>query len=348
MKVFYSERHRKRDPRTELHGGELRAPFECPQRMDYILSELDKRPLGPLLESRPFGLEPVRAVHDPAFVAFLESAWAEWSKLGYDGEAIPNIWPTRAMRSDVIPRHFEGRMGYYCLAGETSICAGTWEAACASKDVALSATGTVLEGARAAFGLCRPPGHHAARDQYGGYCFINNAAVAAQYARDQGTARVAVLDVDFHHGNGTQDIFYERDDVLFLSLHGDPHDAFPHFLGHADERGSGPGTGFNFNYPMPPGTGFETWRARLLEAHERIAEFNPGLLIVSLGVDTFEADPISFFKLKSADYEVLGRDIAGLGLPSVFLMEGGYAVEAIGINTVNTLQGFQAATDSPA
>lgn len=340
MRVFYSERHRKRDTRTELYGGELRAPFECPQRMDYILSELEKRPLGPVLEPRSFGLEPVLAVHDADFISFLETAWADWSELGYAGEAIPNIWPTRRMRCDIVPRHFEGRMGYYCLAGETSICAGTWEAASASKDVALSATLEVLDGARAAFGLCRPPGHHAAKDQYGGYCFINNAAVAAQYARDHGTERVAILDVDFHHGNGTQDIFYERGDVIVLSLHGDPHDAFPHFLGHADERGSGPGKGFNFNYPMLPGTGFGAWRANLAETKRRIADFSPGLLIVSLGVDTFEADPISFFKLKSADYLIMGRDIAELGLPSVFLMEGGYAVEEIGVNTVNTLHGF--------
>ena len=150
-------------------------------------------------------------------------------------------------------------MGYYCLAAETSISNGTAEAAWASLDVALSGTEYILAGDRSVFSLCRPPGHHASYDQFGGYCFINNAAVAAQHLRDRGLGKVAVLDVDFHHGNGTQAIFYDRSDVLFLSLHGDPMHAFPHFLGHADEIGNGEGEGFNFNYPMPAGTSFVEW-----------------------------------------------------------------------------------------
>ena len=179
--------------------------------------------------------------------------------------------------------------------------------------VALTSADLVIGGARTAFGLCRPPGHHAATDQYGGYCFFNNAAIAAQHARDKGIERVAILDVDFHHGNGTQEIFYDRDDVLFISLHGDPDQAFPHFLGFADETGSGAGEGFNLNLPMPPGTGFDVWRAALGKAMERIARFDPGLVIVSLGVDTFEKDPISFFKLTSNDFSTMGADIAALG-----------------------------------
>lgn len=343
MKIFYSDSHRKRQAKTELYGGELRPPFECPERIDYILDELGRRNFGSIVPPQAFGMDPVYSVHDRGFVSFLETAWSEWAALGYDGEAIPNVWPTRTMRSDVIPNHFEARLGYYCLANETSISEGTWEAACGSKDVALSALEDVLGGARAAFGLCRPPGHHAATDQYGGYCFLNNAAIAAQQARNHGVARVAILDVDFHHGNGTQNIFYGRDDVLFVSLHGDPHEVFPHYLGFADETGAGAGQGFNRNYPMAPGTGFETWRAALTESFDHIARFGPGLLVVSLGVDTFERDPISFFKLTSDDFTTMGGDIASLGLPSLFLMEGGYAVEEVGINTVNTLQGFHEA-----
>lgn len=340
MKVYYSEEHRKRRSQSELHGGELVAPFECPERIDHILAELEKRDFGAVHPPQPFGLDPVLAVHDAGFVRFLETAWQEWRALGYNGEAIPNVWPARTMRSDIIPQHFEARMGYYCLANETAISDGTWEAVCASKDVALSATADVLSGNRSAFGLCRPPGHHAAIDQYGGYCFLNNAAITAQYARDRGVERVAILDVDFHHGNGTQNIFYHREDVLFVSLHGDPDEAFPHFLGFEDETGSSSGEGFNINRPMAPGTDFRTWRKVLQETFEDISRFDPGLLIISLGVDTFENDPISFFKLTSDDFTTMGADIASLDLPTVFLMEGGYAVEEIGVNTINTLQGF--------
>jgi acetoin utilization deacetylase AcuC-like enzyme len=195
----------------------------------------------------------------------------------------------------------------------------------------------------AAFALCRPPGHHAARDLYGGYCFLNNAAIAAQAFLDDGAARVALLDVDFHHGNGTQDIFYERDDVLFLSLHGQPEDAFPHFLGYADETGAGRGEGFNANYPMPPGTPYAVWGDALEHACRRIVDYAPDVLVVSLGVDTFENDPISFFKLTSEDFSRYGERIGQLRLPTLFVMEGGYAVSEIGINTVNVLDAFRGA-----
>ncbi|MEZ5450844.1 MAG: histone deacetylase family protein [Thiolinea sp.] len=198
------------------------------------------------------------------------------------------------------------------------------------------------QGQPAAFALGRPPGHHAAADMYGGYCFLNNAALAAQYWRDQGVAKVAILDVDFHHGNGTQDIFYERDDVLFVSLHGDPRDSFPYFWGHAAEQGQGDGLGYNLNLPLPPGTTFAQWRAALQQGLERISEFGAERLVVSLGVDTYEEDPISSFKLKTADYPLIGADIAGLGLPTLFVMEGGYNVAALGVNMVNVLQGFAA------
>jgi acetoin utilization deacetylase AcuC-like enzyme len=177
-------------------------------------------------------------------------------------------------------------------------------------------------------------------DLYGGYCFLNNAAIAAQELLDAGASRVALLDVDFHHGNGTQDIFYSRDDVLFLSLHGDPVHAFPHFLGYADETGSGAGEGYTSNYPMPPGTAYDVWSEALAEALQRIARYAPDALVVSLGVDTFERDPISFFKLTSADFTRYGRAIGRCALPTLFVMEGGYAVDEIGINTRNVLSGF--------
>jgi acetoin utilization deacetylase AcuC-like enzyme len=189
--------------------------------------------------------------------------------------------------------------------------------------------------------LTRPPGHHAGPDFFGGYCFLNNAALAAQALRDAGAQRVAVLDVDYHHGNGTQTIFYERADVLTVSLHGDPRTEYPFYLGHADERGAGSGEGFNLNLPLPAGTGCAAWRAALHEGLQAIARFAPDALVVALGVDTFEGDPISRFTLASADYLTAGRDIAAARLPTVFTLEGGYAVAALGVNVVNVLEGFE-------
>ena len=339
MKTFYSEKHKLRDAKTELYGGQLVQPFERPSRAEYIHDRVAEVGLGPIVTPDDFGMGPILKVHDADFVQFLQEAWALWEKEGFKGEALPTCWPSRRM-SNKKPAFIEGQLGFYALASETSYTDGTWEAAYASAQVALSATQEVLSGEHA-FALCRPPGHHAAYDMYGGYCFLNNAAVSAQYMRDNGKKRVAMIDVDFHHGNGTQDIFYAREDVFFASLHGDPMDAFPHFLGHADEIGTGRGIGFNHNFPMPPGTSFEAWRTALANALDKVAAFNADAIIISLGVDTFESDPISFFKLKSPDFITYGADIAALNLPTLFVMEGGYDISEIGLNTVNVLTGFE-------
>ncbi|MGA2840524.1 MAG: histone deacetylase family protein [Steroidobacteraceae bacterium] len=339
MITVYSEKHLLRNPRTELYGGELVAPHECAQRAEFVLGRVKATGLGDIIAPSQFGLEPVVRVHDAEFVEFLSSAWTEWLAAGNRGEAIPDCWPARRMAVRR-PNSITGKLGYYAMAAETSISAGSWEAACASADVALTAAARLATGERGAFALCRPPGHHAARDLYGGYCFLNNAAIAAQYLRDHGNERVAILDVDFHHGNGTQDIFYARSDVLYCSIHGDPLDAFPYFAGYADEIGSGEGTGYNLNLPLPRGTDFRVWRAALETALARIVKFAPGALVVSLGVDTFENDPISFFKLKTDDFARYGRLISALGLPTLFVLEGGYAVAEIGVNAVNVLQEF--------
>tara|TARA_R100000935_G_scaffold58146_1_gene94125 strand:- start:99 stop:845 length:747 start_codon:yes stop_codon:yes gene_type:complete len=240
-----------------------------------------------------------------------------------------------------VPKDIDGRLGYYSFAAETSITEGTWDAACASANVALTAQSLVANGDPAAFALCRPPGHHAHADLFGGYCFFNNAAISAQAFRDQGAKRVAILDVDFHHGNGTQAIFYQRSDVLTISLHGDPDLVFPHFLGFEDETGEGDGNGYNQNLVYPPGTPFKVWREGLETACQRITEYQPEALVIALGVDTFEDDPISFFKLTSADYLSMGERLAKLNLPTLFTMEGGYDVDAIGVNVVNVLKGFE-------
>ncbi len=341
MKTVFSPRHTLRNAQTELSGGRLVPAFECPARAETILARVQAVALGEVLAPTEHGLDPVRRVHEETYLQFLATAWADWCAAGYTAEALPNVWPSRRMTRLLPPDEIEGRLGYYCLAGETSITEGTWAAAQLAADVTLSAQALVAAGERAAFALCRPPGHHAAQDMYGGYCFLNNAAIAAQAFRDQGAARVAILDVDFHHGNGTQAIFDDRADVLFLSLHGDPAHAFPHFLGGADEIGTGAGEGFTANYPLPPGTPYAPWAEALEDACGRIAAYGPDALVISLGVDTFKDDPISFFRLESDDFTRYGARLARLGLPTLFVMEGGYAVDEIGINTVNVLQGFE-------
>ena len=340
MKIVLSEDHRQHFPKGELAGGVFVRPYECPERWDFIVDRLKAVELTDFVEPDPIDMAPVLRVHDGNFVSFLETAWDEWVAAGFEGEVIPTVFPARRMQISRRPTFIEGKAGYHALALETSITAGTWKAATASAAIAQTAQKVVATGARTAFALCRPPGHHAAIEMYGGYCFLNNAAIAAQQFLDDGAGRVAVLDVDFHHGNGTQDIFYNRSDVLFVSLHGQPEDAFPHFLGYADETGAGEGEGHTLNYPMPPGTPFAEWGDALKSALAKIADYGPDALVVSLGVDTFEKDPISFFKLKSDDFTTYGDWIAKAGLPTLFVMEGGYAVEEIGINTVNVLSGF--------
>jgi acetoin utilization deacetylase AcuC-like enzyme len=342
MLTVQTERHRLRNSKTELYGGTLVPPFECPERVEIIMKRISEVGLGEVIEPESFGMAPIERIHDKGFLDFIATCWSEWQAEGFRGEAIAPNWPARRMAQRV-PNHVDGKIGYYALATETSISEGTWEAALAAVDVALTARKRISEGARGAFALCRPPGHHAASDLFGGYCFLNNAAIAAQAWRDEGAERVAVLDVDFHHGNGTQDIFYQRDDVLFVSLHGEPENAFPYFLGYADETGAGKGEGFNINYPLPEKTGFERWSECLEDACRKIADYGPDALVVSLGVDTFKEDPISFFKLDSDDYLTYGERIGKMGLPTLFCMEGGYAVEQVGINTVNVLQGFEQA-----
>jgi acetoin utilization deacetylase AcuC-like enzyme len=271
----------------------------------------------------------------------MSTIWERWVKEGYKGEAIPTALPVRRTQQHRVPRDVEGALGYYAMAVETAVTKGTWEAALSSMQVALSGAADVISNGKPVFALCRPPGHHSSIDQYGGYCFINNAAVAAQHFLNSGMKKVAVLDVDFHHGNGTQDIFYERGDVFFASIHGDPLDAFPHFLGFGDETGTGKGEGANINYPLPPGTTYDVWADALKDSLERIRAFGAEAMVVSLGVDTFEKDPISFFKLKSNDFTRYGKVLAGAGLPTLFCMEGGYGVKEIGLNVANVLSGFE-------
>jgi len=342
VETIYTEKHKLRDVKTELYGGELVAPHERPSRAEYILSRVQSEKQGEVSAPEDFGFEPIHAIHDEDFVSFLQIAWEEWRAEGFKGEAIPTCLPARRM-AQKCPNFIEGKLGFYASTAETSIAGGTWEAVYASAQVALTGAKRIQDGKGSGVSLCRPPGHHATSDMFGGFCFLNNAAIAAQSMLSNGAKRVAVLDVDFHHGNGTQDIFYDRDDVLVVSLHGDPMEAFPYYLGHVDEKGAGKGVGFNVNYAMPPKTPFVIWREALSAALKKIQGAKVDVLIVSLGVDILENDPISFFKLASEDFMTFDDDISQLDLPTQFVMEGGYDVEEIGVNTVNVLQGFESA-----
>ena len=340
MKTIFSEKHIQQNSKTELAGGQLIQPYERPERMEYILHEINSRNLGEVLKPQEIDLKIVKKVHDSNYVEFLEQAWIEWKNEGYQGEAIPTVWPSRSMNSKQIPNHIEGKLGYYCLANETSISQGSIDGAYEAVKVVLTAT-DMLKDEKSLFALCRPPGHHASKDQYGGYCFFNNIAIAAERLIEKGANKIFILDIDFHHGNGTQAIFYNRSDVFFASIHGDPKEAFPHFLGYADEQGTGRGEGYNINYPMEYGTPYIEWTKALHNVIQIIKSFQPDALLISLGVDTYEKDPISFFKLKSDDFFDIGKKIASCDLPTLFVMEGGYAIKEIGINTVNVLKGFE-------
>jgi acetoin utilization deacetylase AcuC-like enzyme len=341
MKTVFSPLHAGHAGQMELISGALVPGFEKPSRAEFIRARVEAEKLGPILPPEEHDIAAAKRVHMADYIDFLPTVWPEWEKTGRAGSAFGFTWPTRGLRADVRPKTIDALLGFYSFDAGASFVAGTWAAIKSSFDVALTAAGLVKGGERAAFALCRPPGHHAGAAFMGGYCFINNAAVAAQWFRDQGAARVSILDVDYHHGNGTQEIFYERADVQVLNLHGDPMTEYPFFLGHADERGAGEGEGFNHNYPMPFGTNWERWGASLEDACGKLKTYAPDVVVVSLGVDTFEKDPISQFKLTSADYPKIGRRIAALGLPTLFIMEGGYAVDEIGINAVGVLTGFE-------
>jgi acetoin utilization deacetylase AcuC-like enzyme len=339
MDIIYSPEHRRQHGRAELTDGRLMPVFEHPGRLDAILEELDRRGFPAPILPTDRGLGPILAVHEPAYVDFLRCAWDEWVAVhGPDGDALPLSWRAPGMRSDREPARIDGRLGHWSFDAGTPITAGTWTAALAGAQAADTARARVSAGARAAFALARPPGHHAGSRFYGGYCFLNGAAIAAQGFRDAGVERVAVLDVDYHHGNGTQQIFASRADVFTVSLHADPRYTFPFFLGHADETEGGT----HLNLPLPLGTDWSGYAPALETALARIEHEDPGTLVVSLGVDTWDGDPICSFALRTADYRLMGRRIGAVGLPTVIVMEGGYAVESLGRNVAEFLEGFTA------
>ena len=343
MKTFYNHLHAQHQGKVEMFRGALVPCFEVPARADHVLAELQRRQLGTIHNPHAFDDSVLTSIHSPRYLNFLATAWHQWVALdatNADRDILPSTWPIRTFRSDIEPDNFAAKVGLYSYDAGTPFTSGTWVAARAGAHCALSAAQQVLAGVRSSFALSRPPGHHAGTDFFGGYCFLNNAALAAQYLRDQGMAKVAILDVDYHHGNGTQAIFYDRPDVFFVSIHGDPRTEYPFYLGHADEEGMGAGLGANLNLPLPRGTNFVTWSDALTTALAAIDRFGADALVVSLGLDTFEGDPVSGFQLQSDDYLRLGERLARVGLPTVLVFEGGYAVQEVGINAANVLEAF--------
>ena len=344
MLTFFNQAHSLHAAPYEFFRGDKVDAFEKPERADWVAQRLRER--GHVLrEPNSSATDVMHQVHSERYLRFLSTAWQQWTALDAGNAALapfPSVWPVRTLRDDLEPENFTAKLGLYSMDNGAPILAGTWAAVKGGADAAhCAALAVAKQEAAASFALTRPPGHHAGADFMGGYCFINNAAVAAQTLLNQGAKRVAILDVDYHHGNGTQSIFYDRSDVLFISIHGDPRTEYPFYLGHADEMGQGAGAGFNLNLPLPAGSNVAAWFGALDVAIERIQTYAPDALVVSLGLDTFEGDPISKFALQFTDFSAMGQRLAQAYLPSVFVFEGGYACEQLASNTVNVTEGFE-------
>ncbi len=294
MKCFWDDRQRTHAPAGEFFNGAMHPAAEHPGRVDAILQAI-----GPTVAPDDAGVEPILRVHSEDYVEFLRSAHELWRAAGRDGEAFPYTFPVVGRRPLKLSR-VDALLGQYSFDTSTPIGSGTWIASYWAVQTALAATNAVLDGEQSAFAFCRPPGHHCGRDYLGGYSYLSNAAVAAEHSIGSGRNRVAILDVDYHHGNGTQDIFYERTDVAYASIHADPATDYPFYWGHADEAGLGEGEGATLNLPLPRDTDWSGYEPALNEALDWIASLEPELLIVSFGADTYEGDPISHFKLKTA------------------------------------------------
>lgn len=352
MPVVWSEAQRDHDPRDEIWLGHRRPANEVEARCDALLDAC--REVGArFVQPEVHGMLPVIAVHHRPFVEFLEHIWDDWKEAGLAGDseervvpgffALPQVVGIDPVRQVEVPASVAARAGRFCMDTTTLIGPGTYAAARAAVDVALTATDLVLDGAHAAYALCRPPGHHAGRELYGGSCFLNNAAIAAQAIRNRGKERVAILDLDAHHGNGTQQIFYEREDVFYVSVHVDPAAGyFPYYTGHATETGVRDGRRHTLNVPLPPGTGDDHWLEAVSFAVDTVAAFEPDVTVVSLGVDGAETEPDGPFAVTKSGFAFAGRMLGPLA-HTVFVQEGGRDLEHLGELTVTLLHAYEEA-----
>lgn len=337
MKTLFHPTQRTHDPKHFLSSGAPRPNPEQPARIDALLGAVAA--LGLAVEQpADGGLGPIAAVHSAEYLQFLQTIYARWQHIpDASEEVIPNIHPGR--HGAGYPLSAVGQAGYHQADTACPISAATWDSSYWSAQTALAATAQVLGGESAAYALCRPPGHHAFTDMAGGFCFLNNTAIAAEAVVRAG-GRPAILDVDLHHGNGTQGIFYGRGDVLTVSIHADPARYYPFFWGYAQERGEGPGLGANLNLPIPRGTGDEGFMEAVAAGVARIRAFAPDVLIVALGLDAFEGDPFGGLAVTTPGFARIGAAAAGLGLPTVVVQEGGYLCPELGGNLQSFLSGF--------
>ncbi|MCS6854889.1 MAG: histone deacetylase family protein [Elioraea sp.] len=331
MDAFFHPDQTRHAPQFFLRFGRVVACFETPARAEALLLGVRGAGLAIREPALP-DLGELAAVHDPSYLGFLRDSPREWAGLpGAGAEVVPNMHPTPEMLAHGAraPEGVVGRAGWFLADTACAIGPDTWASAVASAGAALAAADAVAGGARAAYALCRPPGHHAYSRRAGGHCYLNNAALAAERLRRAGAARVAVLDLDVHHGNGTQGIFWHRGDVLTVSVHGDPRHFYPWFVGHADERGEGPGEGTNLNLPLPRGADDEAWLAAVADGAAAVRRFGADALVVALGFDAWVGEPLGFLAVSEDGFARAAATVSALGLPSVLVQEGGYAVDAL-------------------
>ncbi len=332
MFSVFDPRQLAHSPARELHNGGWVAYQEAPDRAESIC-----RSIGTVIAAQNWGLDPLKAVHDADYLAFLQTAYGDWKAAGREGDAIGYVWPVVGRRPLNLTR-IDARLGRFSYDAGTPIAENSWHSAYWSAQTALTALDGLLSGERkAAFALCRPPGHHAGADYLGGYCYLNNTAIAAREAQRRGAGRVAILDIDYHHGNGTQDIFYDDPSIFFVSIHADPATDYPFYWGHADERGAGAGGGTTLNLPLARGTEIARYTNALQTALLALSDWNAEFLILSFGADTYSGDPISHFKLTQNDFRTIGAQIAMLNVPMLIVMEGGYATDDLGKNVATFL-----------
>ena len=348
LPVVWAEECLAHVPGAEIWVGVRTPGTEVPDRAT-VLREATVAAGGRLVAAVPHSDETLLSVHDRAFVTHLSTVYAAWTDAGFPADigqdrVVPYVFPTGAMLDGMPAREptaIHGRAGLYCYDTMTLVGPGTWTAARAAVDAALTAVDLVAAGERLAYAICRPPGHHATRTGYGGSCYLNNAAVAVAALRAAGVDRVAVVDVDAHHGNGTQAIFYDRADVFYGSAHVDPGAGwFPHYLGFAAERGRDAGLGTNVNVPLAPGTGDPGWLDAVAAVCAAAADFGPDAVVLSLGVDAAADDPESPLRVSASGYARTGALVAELGVPVVAVHEGGYHLPTLGSLTVATLGGL--------
>lgn len=339
MITVYSPQHRQHNPPHEYCEGQVISYTESPQRAETIHSAIEAAGIGQIIAPGEYALAAFSRVHTADYLDFLQTIYADWVAIGGTPEAVmPSAMPRQGYdRPSASPY---ARAGQYLFDLSAPIIATTFEAAAASAACALSAADIVRNGERVAYALCRPPGHHACANMGGGFCYLNNAAIAAAHLIANGAERVAILDIDVHHGNGTQSIFESRSDVLFISIHGHPDWEYPYFSGHADETGTGEGQGYTLNLPLERHTDDAAYLSVLDVALAKLREYAPQVLIVSAGFDTYIEDTMSQINLTAACYREIARRLSQLDMPSIVVQEGGYHVASLGDNVVRFLRGF--------